>query len=170
MTKRKPKPRAGQGKRRPVATRHQQSQLKAARVLTSMRTEGLSLSSAAREEGVSPATVLRHAKTALRKTSTGRYKARKTDRLLRSLIIPTSEGLAEIATADSRAASIVGEYWNAVNTFLDTGDDTALARFQGVSIRDAHGNAVRLLTDVAQLEHLGSFGMLSFESIYARAS
>ena len=173
MQKRKPKPRTGQGKTKPRAAmqkRQQRSQLKSARVLTTMRTEGASLSRASHEEGISPATVLRHAKSALRKTSQGRYTARKSDRLLRALVIPSPEGLAEIATLDSRAATLVGEYWNAVNGFLETGDETALARFRGVSITDASGNTIQLLTDPADLERLGSAGILSFHSIYARAS
>lgn len=174
MAKRKPKPYAGRGKRIPRAStkpkRRQESQLKSARVLTTMRTENASLSRASREEGVSPATVLRHAKSALRKTAQGRYKARKSDRLLRLLVIPTPEGLAEIATLNSRAATTVGEYWNVVNAFLETGEDTDLARFHGVSIVDANGNAVPLLTDPTELERLGSAGILSFQSIYARAS
>ena len=129
MAERKAKRRAGQGKRRTAAQpkRWQESQLKSARVLTTMRSENVSLAHAAREEGISPATVLRHAKGALRKTTQGRYKARKSDRLARSLVIPTPTGLAEIATMDSRAATVVGEYWNAVNTYLETGDETDLS-------------------------------------------
>ena len=135
-----------------------------------MRTEGLSLHAASREHSVSPKTVRRHARSALRKASQGTYKARKSDRLLRVLVIPTPDGLAEIATLDSRAASIVGEYWNAVNMYLATGDDSELARFSGMSIVDAEGNAVPLLTDLDELERLGSAGVLSFQSLYARAS
>ena len=173
MAKRKTKRRSGQGKRGPNAPpqkRWQESQLKSARVLSAMRTQGLSLRRATAEERVAPATVLRHAKAALRKTSQGRYKARKSDRLLRPLVVPTTQGLAEIATRDSRAATIVGEYWNAVNAYLETGDETGLARFRGVSITDAAGGVVPLLIDTAELERLGSAGILSFQSIYARAS
>jgi hypothetical protein len=135
-----------------------------------MRTGGLSLRRAAREEQVSPATVLRHAGSALRKTAQGTYKARKSDRLLRVLVVPAPDGLAEIATLDSRAASIVGEYWNALHHYFETGDETELARFRGVSIMDAQGSAMPLLTDTAELERLGSAGVLSFQSLYARAS
>ena len=124
---------------------------------------------AAREEGISPATVLRHAGKALRKTSGGTYEARKSDRLLRVLILPTPAGLAEIATLDSRAATVAGEYWNAVTHFLETGDETELARFRGVTITDAQGNAMPLLTDPDELERLGAAGVLSFQSLYARA-
>lgn len=165
MAKRKVKRRPGQGKRKP---RTPQSTI--ARVVTTMRSDGLSLRRAAAEEGISPATVLRHAKGALRKTSQGRYRARKSDRLLRPLVIPSSQGLAEIATRDSRSATIVAEYWNAVNHYLETGDDTELSRFRGVTITAAQGNAVPLLTDTDELERLGSAGILSFQSIYARAS
>ena len=178
MAKRKPKPRSGQGKRKPhtpaqyfaQSPRRRASQLKSARVLTTMRTDGLSLRRAARQEQVSPATVLRHAGSALRKTAQGTYTARKSDRLLRVLVIPAPDGLAEIATLDSRSASIVGEYWNALHHYLETGDEADLARFRGVSIIDAQGNAVPLLTDTAELERLGSAGVLSFQSLYARAS
>lgn len=165
MAKRKSKAKAGQGKRTP---RTPQSTI--ARVVTTMRSEGLSLRRAAAEEGISPATVLRNAKGALRKNARGRYRARASDRLLRPLVVPSSQGLAEIATRDSRSATIVGEYWNAVNHYLETGDDTELARFRGVTITAAQGNAVPLLTDTDELERLGSVGILSFQSIYARAS
>jgi hypothetical protein len=178
MAKRKPKASAGQGRRKPRTVgqyfaqpkRRQASMLKSARVITAMRTEGVSLRRAAREEGVSPATVLRYAKSGLRKSPRGTYKAHASDRMLRVLVVPTSEGLAEIATLDSRSATVAGEYWNAVNHYLESGDDTELARFRGISIVDAEGNAVPLLTDTAELERLGSAGILSFQSMYARAS
>ena len=166
MSKRKRKPRAGQGKRKPRQT----TQLKLARVVTAMRSENVSLTCAAGEEQISLATVRRYAGSALRKTASGRYKARKSDRLLRVLVLPTPNGLAEIATRDSRSATIVGEYWNAVNHYLETADATELAQFRGVSIIDAQGNAVPLLTDTDELERLGSVGILSFQSLYARVS
>lgn len=135
-----------------------------------MRTGKVSLRQASREQSISASTVLRHAKAALRKTSRGTYAARGRDTLLRVLVLPTPGGLAEIATLDSRAATLVAEYWNAVNLFLETGDDADLARFRGASIIDAQGNTVPLLTDLAELERLGSAGVLSFQSLYARAS
>ena len=150
--------------------RRQEAQLKAARVITAMRTEAVSLTRAAREENVSPGTVRRNAGSALRKTPRGTYKARASDRMLRVLVIPTSEGLAEIATRDSRSATIVGEHWNAVNHYLESGDDSQLARLRDVTVIDAEGNAVPLLTDTEELDRLASVGMLSFQSLYARAS
>ena len=115
MSKRKAKPKSGQGKsgKKPRTAaqyfaqpkRKRESLQKAAHVLSAMRTEGISLHAASREHSVSPRTVLRHAGAALRKTSRGTYAARKSDRLLRVLVLPTADGLAEIATMDSRAAT-----------------------------------------------------------------
>ena len=180
MTKRKTKPKSGQGKRTKKVRsasqyfaqpqRSQETLKKAAHVLSAMRTEKVSLRQASREHRISPATVLRHAKAGLRKTSRGTYKARASDRLLRVLVLPTPGALAEIATMDSRAATLVAEYWNSVNVYLETGDDTDLARFRGQSVMDAQGNAVPLLTDTDELERLGSAGVLSFQSLYANAS
>ncbi len=179
MPKRKPKRRAGQGKRvRKPRTpaqyfaqpeRRREVQKKAVKVLFEMRTAKVSLRQASREQGVAPATVLRHAKGALRKTERGTYAARARDTLLRVLILPTPDGLAEIATTDSRAATLIAEYWNAVDLFLATGDDSELARFRGVTITDAEGKTIPLLTDLDELERLGSAGVLSFQSLYARA-
>jgi hypothetical protein len=180
MAKRKTKPKSGQGKRtRKVRSaaqyfaqpqRRQETLKKAAHVLSAMRTEKVSLRQASLEQGISPSTVLRHAKAGLRKTSRGTYMARASDRLLRVLVLPTPGGLAEIATMDSRAATLVAEYWNAVTQYLETGDDGELARFRGQSMVDAQGNAVPLLTDLDELERLGSAGVLSFQSLYAKAS
>ncbi len=86
------------------------------------------------------------------------------------LVLPTPQGLAEIVTRDSRSATIAGEYWNAVQIFLQTGDDTQLQGFRGQSIIDAEGKLVPLLTDLDELERLGAAGVLSFESLYARVA
>jgi DNA-binding CsgD family transcriptional regulator len=179
MPKRNAKPRAGQHKGKPPRTvaeylarapRQRESMIKTAHVLTAMRTEGLSLRKAARELGVSPSTVQRYAGSALRKSSRGTYKARVSDGVLRVLVIPTPSGLVEVAVRDSRTASIVGEYANAAQAFLQTGDDSELRTFRAQHIMDAEGNQVPLLTDTDELERLGSAGVLSFESLYARAS
>jgi hypothetical protein len=180
MPKPKAKPKPGQGKRTKKVRsaeqyfaqpqRRQETLRKAAHVLSAMRGEKVSLRQASLELGINPSTVLRHAKAGLRKTARGTYVARKSDRLLRVLVLPTPGGLAEIATMDSRAATLVGEYWNAVNLYLETGDDGELARFRGQSVIDAQGNAVPLLPDTDELERLGSAGVLSFQSLYAKAS
>lgn len=137
--------------------------------ISKMRGEGVSLRQASREFGLDPRTVTRLARPALRKRANGRYKAKPNDRLLRVLVVPSPEGLREVAIRDSRQASQLAEYANAVQKYLETGDSAALRKFRRKRITDASGNRVPLLTDLAELDRLGSAGVLSFESLYAKA-
>lgn len=139
-------------------------------VLSTMRQRGISLSAAARENGVSLNAVKQFAGSGLRKNGKGRYVARASDSLLRVLVMPTRSGLAEIAISGSRDATLLGDYWNAVHLFLETGDDSKLRTFRGKSVAAVDGSRVTLMTDLDELERLGSAGVLSFESIYGRAA
>lgn len=138
-----------------------------AQAVAKMR-DGVSLQQAAREFGLNTETLVRLGGSALRKPPNGRYVARGTDRLFRILVLPTPRGLREIVLDDSRAASLVGKYWNAVHLYLATGDDSGLAEFVGEVVTDASGRRVPLLTNLDELDRLASAGVLSFESIYAR--
>jgi len=138
-----------------------------AQVVTDVR-GGQSLKAASSEHGIDPRTVRRLAGSALRRRSSGRYAAKARDQILRVLPIPSPGGVAEIATNDSRESTELGEYWNAVQLFLDTGDSSGLERFEGQTITNTRGEKVPLLTDLDELERLGDAGVLSFESLYAR--
>lgn len=178
MSKRKRRTPAGKGKRarRPRTTeqffaqsvRAQETSNRVAHAISAMRRDGTSLRQASAENDVSPQTVLRRARAALRKGSSGRYKARPSDTLLRVLSLPTSDGLMELAIRDSRMATLIAEYLNAVLGFLQTGDGSGLVPFRGQYVIDASGRKVPFLTDLDELERLGSAGVLSFESLYAR--
>jgi len=135
-----------------------------------MRATGSSRRKAAQKYKISPTVVGRLTGRALRKQRNGQYVARKSDKLLRILVLPTSEGLREVATRDSREASKAAEYWNAVHRYLDpaTGDASAIRQFDRKKITDANGKRVLLVTDLNELDRLGSAGVLSFESIYPR--
>lgn len=135
-----------------------------------MRADGVSLKQAAREFGVDPRTVVRLGGSALRKRTNGRFAAKPNDKLLRVLVVPTAEGLREIAVRDSRQATRLGEYWAAVQKYLATGDTSAIARFRHKRIVDASRKRIPLLTDLQELDNLGSAGVLSFESLYARVA
>jgi hypothetical protein len=50
------------------------------------------------------------------------------------------------------------------------GDYAALSEFKGKSIRDLAGIKIPLVTDREELARLGSAGVLSFESLYARST
>jgi hypothetical protein len=135
-----------------------------------MRSDGLSLTKAAKESGVNPKDVVKWGGRAVKKGSNGRYSVSRRDSLLRVLQIPTADGMREIAIRNSRDASIVGQYSAAVQKYLRTGNSSEVAKFRGRRIKDANGNQVPLITDLGELNRLGSAGVLSFESIYARVA
>jgi hypothetical protein len=142
---------------------------RAVQVPSEMRSQGLTLRQASRQLGVSPKVVLRLVgKTFTKKR--GRYHVKPTDHLLRILLIPSRKGLREIAVRDSREASLIGEYWSAVEKYLTRGDASALKKLRRKSVIDAAGRRVRLLTNLEELSRQGSAGVLRFESIYGRAA
>jgi len=138
-------------------------------VVTEMRA-GASRRQASQKFDLDPRTVQQLARPALRKLRNGRWVAKPHDRLLRVLVTATRKGLREIGVRDSRQASLLGKYWTAVERYRDTGDPSALREFRGQHIVDASGKRRRLLTDLRALDRLGSAGVLSFESLYARAA
>ncbi len=146
--------------------RFQDQWTRIAHVVSRMREGGTSLQQAAREQALTSRTVLRWAKSALRRLPNGRYVARPADRLLRVLVVPAEDGLREVAVRHSYGGAVVADYSNAVQRFLSRGDSTALRNFAGTSILDADGVSVPLLTDLDALTRLGNAGVLSFESIY----
>ncbi len=138
-------------------------------VISRMKSEGVSLPEASREFGLDPRTVRRLAPSALRKLN-GRWAARTHDRLLRVLVIPSSDGLREVAVRDSRQATLLAKYWVAVQQYLETGDAAALRKIRRKTITDSEGKRVRLIRDLAELDRQGSAGVLSFESLYAKVA
>jgi hypothetical protein len=139
-------------------------------VISKMRNNKVSLTQASRDTGISPRTVTKWGKSALRKRKNGKYAAKPSDKLLRIVMIPTPEGMREIAVRESKQVSLLAEYWNALHRYLQTGDAAQLKTFQGKQIKDANGVDVPLPTDLAVLNRLGSAGVLSFESLYARSA
>ena len=139
-----------------------------AHVVSRMRDQ-VSLRKAAKEFGIASRSVVDHGRPAIRKKN-GRYVATKTDRLLRVVSVLKAKGRMEIATRDSRQASLIGSHWAAVQRYLQTGDDSALLKFKKTRVIDASGKHHRLLTDLKELVRQASAGVLSFESMYAGGS
>lgn len=138
--------------------------------VSSMRSRNVSLQKAATEAGVSPRSVKRWAGSMLQKRANGKWVAKRSDTLLRSLKIPTPEGPREIAVRGSKLAAQIAEYWNAVHRYLQTGDESQLKKFRGKSFKDANGEQIVFPTERSVLNRLGSAGVLSFESLYSRSS
>jgi hypothetical protein len=82
--------------------------------------------------------------------------------------MPTADGIRDITLRSSKDATLLGEYWNAVHAYLAKGESAGLDRFRGRHVTTADGERIELLTDRASLNHLGSAGVLSFESMYAK--
>jgi hypothetical protein len=135
-----------------------------------MRSKKASLKRASKENGISSHTVKRWSSSALQKRSSGKWTAKKSDNLLRVLMIPASGGKREIVVRGFQRASQVAKYSAAVDRYVETGDASRLNKFRGKSIKDADGAEIPLLTDRAELNRLGSAGVLSFESLYARST
>ncbi len=153
----------------PHTEREAEARERALATLARMRREGLGLKAAAKTERIEPRAVLRYVGSALeQKGSRGDYRATPYDRIPRELQIPTPEEMKTIVARDSRQASQLAEYWNAVQSYLGTGDASALRKFRGKRITDANGAQVPLLTNLAVLDRLGNAGALSFESIYPK--
>ena len=84
-------------------------------------------------------------------------------------MIPTPQGTEEIGVRGLSAASLLGRYWSAVHRYYETGDTSALQEFRGQSVTAVGGKKYPLLTDLEILNRLGSAGVVSFESLYARS-
>ncbi len=67
-------------------------------------------------------------------------------------------------TIDSEEdASLLGSYWNAVQRYLDTGDEEALIDFRGVTVGVGGSE---LETNPAEIEYWARVGELDFTDIY----
>ena len=129
----------------------------------------LSLRQAARAAGIDAKVVTRLVGPALHKDKRGRWTATTRDRLLRVLNIPSARGTRDIAVTDSRTASHIGSYMDAIRKFIDTGGDPSVLKpFRKLRLLDANGRRISLLTNRRALERLGQAGMLSFETMYVR--
>lgn len=77
----------------------------------------------------------------------GKSVAKKWDRIPRVMRINTDGKEKSIEIKDSRTASVVGKYFNAVKQFLNTGDKTKLQKFRNKKVKDSKGKLHRLEAD-----------------------
>ncbi len=136
--------------------RSQAARDRALHALAAIR-NGISISRAARENGVSPRTIERYAGSELVQDRRGKpIRATKSDNLVRYLLIPGPNGPIEISVHGSKAASKVANYKAAVNRFL-RGDRNALADWHGKRIA-----GVELITDGDVLVDQADKGLLPY--------
>jgi len=106
-------------------------------VLSEIRSTKKSLTKIARQKGISPKTVL-HNTHAFKKVNR-RWVPKKFDKIPRSMIINENGKKVSIEINDSRHASTIGKYHNAVKEFLNTGNKKNLSRFSKKKIKDSNG-------------------------------
>jgi hypothetical protein len=149
--------------------RSQKTLIGVANTVSEMRADGISLTKASRQFKVNPRTVKRLAGSALRKLGNGQYAAKPNDRIFRVItVLAKRKGLVQVATMDFRQAKKASKHSAAVESYRDAGEASALAKFKRKYIVDASGKRIALMTDLDDLDRLGSAGELSFESLYAR--
>lgn len=66
----------------------------------------------------------------------------------------------------SKGATKIGNYWNAVNKFLETNDPKLIPTRKNASVRDALGKVHHLDIDPNALRRGDSIGDLSFHTLY----
>jgi hypothetical protein len=152
-----------------TSNRHIIAYDRALRVLSLMRSKQTSLTRAARETKTTPRTVIRHAGKAITKAESGRYRAKPSDRLARSLNFITTNGTVGITVRGSRLASTIAKYSNAVQRYLETGQTDELEPFVGKSIQVGK-TRYPFVTDTRLLNRLGRAGEVSFEDLYAHSN
>ena len=84
-------------------------------------------------------------------------------------MIPTPTGPEEIDLRGLNQASLLGAYWSSLHKYYETGRVSELQKFEGKSATAVGGLKYPLITDTEILDRLGSAGVVSFESLYARS-
>ncbi len=129
----------------------------ALRAVSIMRQDKLDLATAARLAGTTPTAVDFYAGRAF--DDAGRLKA--ADRMLRPMRIYSDGESVVVDVRGSRVASTIGEYHNAVRAYLNQGDVTGLARFEGQRVAGRP-----LETDPDVIDEMARRGTFRFDAIY----
>ena len=114
-------------------------------ILRETRKTGKSLSKVSKHYGLSYKTVL-HNTNAFKKDN-GRWVAKRYDKILRVMKLNESGSETSFEINDSRIASTIGKYHNAVKEFLNTGNADKLLKFRYRKIKDRLGNYHRFEKD-----------------------
>jgi hypothetical protein len=137
-----------------------EARFRALEALSRMRIDNLSLTAAARASGTTAATVRRYAAPGL--TRHGRRTVATTsDRMYRRMVVLTPNGRREVDVRSSAQASRVAAHWNAMDTYLRTGDAKALHKFANKRI-----GGLALASEPEQVEAHARTGELAIDDIY----
>ncbi|MCH9658428.1 hypothetical protein K0U27_07005 [archaeon] len=115
-------------------------------VLSELRnTKSKTLPQTANDNNVTVKNVIKH--TNGFKKVNGKPVVKKWDRIKRVMRVNTAGKEKSLEIQDSRTASVVGRYHNAVKQFLNTGDKSKLSKFRNKNVKDSKGRSHRLETN-----------------------
>ena len=158
-----------QSRARRAMTAFQQKQQQEARRRAlhalSLARRGASASKATRIARTTIRNVKHHVGNAIERLPSGRYRAKPFDRMKRPMKVPTEWEPVTLDIQDSRKASELARYWNAVHYFLRTAIDSRIRRFRGKGVQ-VGGQFYPYVTDPAALERIAHAGEVQFEDIY----
>lgn len=142
--------------RKPRNVREREDQLDAFAALALMRREGLPASQAVEVEVTTIANLEKYVGSALNRRGRD-YVAKPSDDLLRPpMRFLDAKGVRWIDVRGSKAASLIGEYWNAVDAALN-GKPKDLKKFEN---RLLTGTKLKFLTSPKAIQHLKDAGEL----------
>ena len=119
-------------------------------VLSELRnTKNKTISQAANDNNITVKNVIKH--TNGFKKINGKLIVKRWDRIKRVMRINTDGKEKSVEIKDSRTASVVGRYHNAVKQFLNTGDKTKLSKFRNKKVKDSKGKLHRLETNPGEI-------------------
>lgn len=111
------------------------------------------LEDALKELDIDKQTLLKHLRKYLFKKGKN-WITKKFDRIQRSMVIYEDGEIKSIVVTNSKDASVIGEYFNAVKQFLTSGDKELLEPFENVIIKDADRKKHKLETNPANLYNI----------------
>ena len=103
------------------------------------------LPQAANNNGITVSNVIKH--TNGFKKVNGKPVVKRWDRITRPMRINSGGKEKSIEIRDSRTASVVGRYHNAIKQFLNTGDKSKLSKFRNKKVKDSKRKLHRLETN-----------------------
>ena len=118
---------------------------KSLEILSIAKKSKQSLSEIAKKNHVSVGTVIKN--TNAFKKINNKWVPKKFDRISRVIKINENGTEKSIEIKDSRIASSIGSYHNAVKQFLNTSDKKSLSEFRNKRIKDAHGKLHKFETN-----------------------
>jgi len=131
------------------------------KALVDMRYRGKSATQAARDRGTTVDTIKRH--TGALKRDGSRYRAKKWDTVPRRMAIYSNKKEIVIDVKDSRHATTIGRYMNAVQLAINSGDDSHLKPFRGKKVKDKAGGEYVLEIDLDALYEIQEIYVLEPE-------